>query len=115
MKTSLPTNGKEVFYGYKGGVRMALTNKQLQDVCFIWGGTSQCRYLDEDIDDDSNIVHVCKKKSSFKKVIDEELVEFLSDCKKNSQDPAKQGVPLGDNCTGYVVLKVKPQGYDVKP
>jgi hypothetical protein len=64
-------------------------------------------------DDDGNIVHICKKKSPFKKVVDEELVEFLTDCKNNSQDPYKQGVPLGDNCGGYVVLKSKAQGYDV--
>lgn len=93
---------------------MALTKKQLQDVCLIWGGASQCRYLDEDVDDDGDIVHICKKKSPFKKVVDEELVDFLDDCKKTSQDPHKQGVPLGDNCIGYVVLKTKPQGYDVK-
>lgn len=92
---------------------MALTQKQLEDVCFIWGGTSQCRYLDEDMDDDGNICHICKKKSPFKKIIDEEMVEWLADMKKNNQDPMKQGVPLGDNCSGYVVLKTKPQGYDV--
>jgi len=91
---------------------MALTTKQLKDVCFIWGGSSQCRYLDEDVDDDGDIIHICKKKSPYKKIVEEELVEFLGDCKKNGQDPYKQGVPLGDNCGGFVVLKSKPQGYD---
>lgn len=92
---------------------MALTRKQTEDVCFLWGGTNQCRYLDEDVDDDGNIVHICKKKSPYKKVIDEEMIEWLAECKKNNQDPIKQGVPLGDNCGGYVVLKTKKQGYDV--
>ena len=92
---------------------MALTQKQLKDVCMIWGGSSQCRYLDEDLDDDGNIVHVCKKKSSYKDIIDDEFVEWLSEQKKNGQDPYKSQAPMGDNCSGYVILKTKPQGYDV--
>jgi hypothetical protein len=93
---------------------MALTQKQLKDVCYIHGGAYCCRYLDEDLDDNGNIIHVCKKLSPDKKIIDEELVDFYNEMKKNGQDPTKQGVPLADNCQGYVVLKTKPQGYDVK-
>ena len=93
---------------------MALTQKQLQDVCFLWGGSNQCRYLDEDQDDKGNQVHVCRKMSPNKQIIDEEVDEFFKDVNKNGQDPMKQGVPLGDNCRGYIVLKTKPQGYDVK-
>lgn len=93
---------------------MALTQKQLQDVCFLWGGSNQCRYLDEDQDDKGTVVHVCRKMSPNKQIIDEEVDEFYQDVNKNGQDPLKQGVPLGDNCRGYIVLKAKLQGYDVK-
>jgi len=92
---------------------MALTQKQLKDVCFVWGGAQQCRYLDEDQDSQGNIVHVCKKKTIYKQVIDDEVDQFFKDVNKNGQDPLAQGVPLGDNCQGYIDLKVKPQGYDV--
>jgi hypothetical protein len=93
---------------------MALTPKQLKDVCYVTGGHLQCRYLDEDVDDKGNLIHVCKKLSPDKKIIDEELIDFYNDMKKNGQDPTKQGVPLADNCQGFVVLKTKQQGYDVK-
>ena len=94
---------------------MALSNKQLKDVCLLWGNSQQCIYLDEDNDDDGNCVHVCKKLSVFKGIIDGEVMEFFSEMKKSGQDPVLQGVPLGDNCQGYIVLKAKEQGYDVKP
>lgn len=91
---------------------MALSNKQLKDVCLLWGNAKQCIYLDED-NDDGNRVNVCKKLSVFKSIIDGEVMEFLNEMKKSGQDPAFQGVPLGNNCRGYIVLKVKEQGYDV--
>lgn len=92
---------------------MALTHKQLKDVCLMWGGHQQCRYLDEDQDDNGNIVQVCKKLSAYKDIIDDEVDEFFKEMKKNGQDPAAQGLPIADNCQGYVVLKSKAQGYDV--
>ena len=92
---------------------MALTQKQLKDVCMMWGGHQQCRYLDEDQDDQGNIVHICKKLSPFKTIIDDEVDMFYKDMAKNGQDPKSQGLPIADNCKGYVVLKSKPQGYDV--
>lgn len=92
---------------------MALTNRHLQDVCFIFGGTNQCRYLDEDTDDKGQIIHVCKKMSPSRKIVDEEVDEFFATMRKSGQDPTQQGVPLGDNCKGFIVLKTKPQGYDV--
>lgn len=92
---------------------MALTQKQIKDVCFISGGPDQCRYLDEDVDDNGNPIYVCKKRSPDKKIIDEELIDFFNEMKRSGQDPAKQGVPLSDNCGGFVVLKTKQQGYDV--
>jgi len=94
---------------------MALSRKQLKDVCLLWGGHQQCMYLDEDADDQGQVCNVCKKLSVYKKIIDEEVHEFLVEMKKNGQDPLAQGVPLGDNCQGYIVLKSREQGYDVKP
>ena len=93
---------------------MALTQKQLKDVCYIWGGDQQCRYLDEDLDNKGNIVYVCKKKSPDSQIIDIELSSWLKEVRKKGQDPHKQGVPLGDNCKGYIKLTNKQQGYDVK-
>lgn len=92
---------------------MALTQNQVQHVCMVYGAHLQCRYVDEDLDDDGNIVYVCKKLSPDKKIIDDEVQEFLSDAKRNGQDPTKQGVPLGDNCKGYIKLTTKLQGYDL--
>lgn len=93
---------------------MALTQKQLKDVCFLGGAVQQCRYLDEDLDSKGNIVYVCKKKSPEAKVIDDELTIWLNEVKANGQDPLKQGAPLGDNCKGYIKLTEKQQGYDIK-
>jgi hypothetical protein len=97
---------------------MALSKKHLKDVCVLGGNAAgmskQCAYLDEDIDDQGNVIYVCKKLSPDRQTIDEELDDFFKDMKKNGHDPTKQGVPLGDNCKGYIVLKTKEQGYDVK-
>ena len=92
---------------------MALTQNQAQHVCMLYGGHQQCRYVDEDLDDDGNIVYVCKKLTPDKSIIDLEVDEFLKDMKKNGQDPIKQGSPLGDNCNGYIKLTTKQQGYDL--
>lgn len=92
---------------------MALTLKQVRDVCLINTGHSQCRYLDEDLDDQSNIVHICKKKTPDKALVDSEIDIFLQDMKRTHQDPNKQNMALGDNCCGYLKLITKKQGYDV--
>lgn len=92
---------------------MALTQKQVQDVCLLYQGHTQCRYLDEDTDDQGNVVAVCRKLTLDKSIIDEEVDRFLDESKKNNQDPRKQGVALGDNCVGYLKLTNKKQGYDI--
>lgn len=93
---------------------MALTQNQLQHVCMLNGSGQQCRYLDEDVDDNGNYVYVCKKLvNSDRKIIDDEINEFLDDMKRSGQDPMTQGVPLGDNCSGYIKLTTKKQGYDL--
>lgn len=97
---------------------MALTERQIKDVCDIYGGSNRCRYMDEELVDDDNgdfnIVYVCRKKSPDKNMIDQHLVSQINDCKLNGTDPHQAGISMGDNCDGFVVLKTKPQGYDVK-
>jgi type II secretory pathway component PulC len=92
---------------------MALTKKQLEDVCLINEGYKQCRYLDEE-DDNGKIVQVCKKLTPDAVIIDEEIDEFMIDMQKNKQDPSTQNLPIQVNCNGYLKLKSKKQGYDVK-
>lgn len=96
---------------------MALTERQIKDVCDIYGGSNRCRYMDEELIEDSNgdlnIVYVCRRKSPDKQAIDQQLIAQIADCKSNGVDPHDAGIPMGDNCDGYVVLKTKPQGYDV--
>ena len=91
---------------------MALSERQLKHVCNVYGGSKCCKYLDESKNSKNQIVHVCKKLSSEKKIIDQEVNLYLKDCKSNSIDPFLSSNPLGDNCNGYIVLKDKNQGYD---
>lgn len=95
---------------------MAITKKHLKDFCCLGEGNLQCRYLDEDLDDAGNVIYLCKKLSPDQKIIDAELVDFQNSIKKSGQDPfeASKNVPLGNNCNGFIVLKTKQQGYDVK-
>ena len=93
---------------------MAITKKHLEDFCCLDQGNLQCRYLDEDLDDTGNIIYLCKKLSPDRTIIDKELIDYTNVLKKTGQDPNDQIVPLGDNCSGFIALKKKPQGYDVK-
>lgn len=93
---------------------MALSQKQLTDVCLLHQIPQQCAYLEDSIEN-GRAVHWCQKLSPpNRKIIDEELEEFFDDCKKSGRDPSKEGQALGDNCPGYLPLKTKLQGYDVK-
>lgn len=89
---------------------MALTQKHVQNVC-LWQQDGQCRFLDQDAFD--YMKFICKKKSPEKKVIEEEVDEFLKECKDKNVNPYSAGQPIGDNCSGYLPLQVLPQGYDV--
>ena len=91
---------------------MSLSIPQLKDVCLLHSGAKQCRFLRiDDVDPDK---HYCMKKRPVeRRKIDQKVNEFLSDCQKKRMDASKQNLPIGDNCTGYPVLKHKLQGYDV--
>lgn len=92
---------------------MGLSKKQISDVCYINGGAYQCRYLDEEFDDQENIVNICRKKSVDKNIIDLEISDFVSKCIKEGTDPIQYDQPLADNCKGYLPLVKKQQGYDI--
>lgn len=91
---------------------MSLSHKQLADICMLYSGNhKRCRYLGQDDSDLSK--WYCLKKSSKKADIDDEVIDSLKEMRTKQVDPRKQGIPLGDNCNGYPILKHLPQGYDV--
>ncbi len=90
-----------------------LTNKHLEDVCLVFHGAERCRYLTDDINDDSFVWICMKHNSKFKNQVDSEVSDLMKECQKKGTDPKQVGIPLGDNCSGYPVLKYVPQGYDL--
>ena len=90
---------------------MPLSLKQLQNVCNLHnGGYRRCKYLARDDFDSSKWYFL--KKTSKKKDIDDETMEYLKELQKKLLDPKKQDIPIGDNCEGYPVLRRLEQGYD---
>jgi hypothetical protein len=89
---------------------MALSEKQLKNVCLRYGGAKTCRYLDEI----NYTTCVCLKLTGQKASIDAKVKDFTAKNKKNGQDISMLGVPCGDggNCPGYPYLKTVKQGYD---
>lgn len=93
---------------------MALSQAQLTDVCMYGMGSDECKYLDGEHDPvTGDMKFICKKKSLERKAIDEEVQEHMDDCKKQGMNPRSQGVPMGDNCQGFLPMKDLLQGYDV--
>ncbi len=91
---------------------MALTLKQVQDVCMLGGGSAQCRYLAED-ETSTGKFYCLKLVSTQKPEIDAEVDDFIKKHKDRGVDPYSMGMPLSNNCSGYLLLKSKMQGYDV--
>lgn len=88
-----------------------LSKKHLDDVCLFYDQTHRkCRYLSQD-EMDYNKFH-CLKLSSEAAEIDEEIDEFIAECKSKGRNPYKEDLPLGDNCPGYLILRNIEQGYD---
>lgn len=88
-----------------------LSQKHLKDVCLIGDNTyRKCRYLAEDENDVNK--YYCLKKSSKAKDIDIEVQDFLMEMQRKGKDPKKEITPIGNNCSGYLVLRHKEQGYD---
>lgn len=88
-----------------------LSDAQLQNVCLLYGGAKQCRFVEQD-DYDWN-KHYCKKKTPDKKDINKMAAEFVKEKKAQGIDPRSLGEPLGDNCLGFLPLTSLLQGYDV--
>lgn len=89
---------------------MPLSKKQLENVCLLNDKHKKCRYLAQDDIDVSK--WFCMKKSSRKSEIDEEVDLIIKEFKSKNVDPKTQNMPLGDNCSGYPILKYLDQGYD---
>jgi hypothetical protein len=88
-----------------------LSLKQIQDICLSDDTTHRrCRYLSQDENDDSKFY--CMKLSSKAQDIDSEITNYLVECQKRNRDPLKENLPLGDNCSGYPMLRHLEQGYD---
>lgn len=88
-----------------------LSHKHLQDICLLYDGTHEkCRYLAQDEMDYSK--YYCLKKSKKGAEIDVELDDFVKETRKKGKDPRKENIPLGDNCSGYPILRYLEQGYD---
>lgn len=88
-----------------------LSDAQLQDVCLLWGGHKQCRFLEQDEMDWNK--HYCKKLTPDKKDINAEVNKFVREKRQQGIDPKSVGDPLGDNCSGFLPLTDLLQGYDI--
>jgi len=89
-----------------------LSKLQLENICMHNCRDSRtCRYLFED--DRVYGKYYCYKQRPIDKVkIDSKLNQYIKECKKKGIDPFDSNIPLGDNCSGYPVLKHIEQGYD---
>jgi hypothetical protein len=90
-----------------------LSKNHLNDICLLRHKDSKtCRYLrqDEKIWDKW---YCLKCRDREKSSIDSKVNDWVSDCKQKGKNPEQFGIPLGDNCAGYPLLKNIKQGYDV--
>jgi hypothetical protein len=88
-----------------------LSKKQVEDMCLLYAGHKSCRYLIYDQETGKHLC--CKKVQGLKNDIDNRIEMYLERVKKEGQDIAMLGRPLGDNCPGYLYLKSCLQGHDV--
>ena len=89
-----------------------LSDLQLKNVCLAYNtDSSRCRYLCQD--DNNWNQYYCLKKCSKKAEIDVEIADFIEETRKKNKDPYKENIPLGNNCSGYPIMKYIQQGYDV--
>lgn len=90
-----------------------LSAKQLKDVCLSNDTThKKCRFLGQDENDYNKFY--CLKRTARANEINQEVEDFLKECRKKGKDPYAERVPLGDNCQGYHLLRDLEQGYDKK-
>jgi hypothetical protein len=87
---------------------MTLTNRHLNEVCLVYHQdiSKTCRYILND-ELDPRKWYCQKLRPESKSLIDESLAEMSRASK------ARIGIPSGDNCPGYPLLKHVDQGFDV--
>jgi hypothetical protein len=86
---------------------MTLTNRHLAEVCLLHHSdpVCTCRYLaNDELDETKWYCQKLRKEESRK--INESLAEI------SNKSKVRMGIPSGDNCPGYPVLKHLPQGFD---
>ena len=89
-----------------------LSLQQCQNICLAGRRDHKtCRYLYQD-DLDMKKWHCAKLLPAKRDKIDEAVQDYLSECSRRSKDPKQKAVPLGDNCSGFPILKHVLQGYD---
>lgn len=90
-----------------------LSKKQLADVCLLGEMSYEtCRYCRRDSMDYTKW-HCVKHSKKRQEKIDKKTYAFFIECDKKGISPFVS-VPLGDNCSGYPLLKTIVQGYDKK-
>lgn len=88
---------------------MPLTDKQLNDVCNMYGNAYQCRYL---LMNGFNGCHCAKKNKVLKRKIDKQVQEHVKKERKAGRDPYQGFKPIYDGgmCKGFIMLTTKMQG-----
>jgi|694.fasta_scaffold00185_114 hypothetical protein len=90
-----------------------LSLKQINDVCLSNDLTyRKCRYLCQDESDRSKFY--CLKLSVKGQKIDREIDIYVDNLKAKGKSIIQDNLPLGDNCSGYPMLRYLQQGYDQK-
>ena len=84
-----------------------LSDNHLEKVCMYGSGTKQCRFLDNLNTGDC----VCLKQTPQAITINSKVNTHIQSRKAKQLKPA---IPVGNNCSGYTMLKHVLQGYDVK-
>lgn len=90
-----------------------LSRLQVQNVCMAGHGDKCCRYLIED-DLDPTKFHCNKLRPIEKTKTDNEVNDFILDCKRKKTNPSNYSKPIGNNCDGFLILHNIEQGYDIK-
>lgn len=88
-----------------------LSKNQLNNVCLVGQGYKCCRFLAQDDNDWTK--HYCIKTTGRRKEIDKFTEKHIKECSDSKTDVTQSNIPLGDNCTGYPIMKYIEQGYDI--
>jgi hypothetical protein len=89
-----------------------LSQRHTEDVCLLYQGSKQCRYLESDPYDYTKFY--CRKLTGDRKILDELVEEHVQKCLDQGDNPADSNMAQGDHCSGFVYFKSMVQGYDVE-